>query len=206
MVCGLGARLGFGSAAVAGFAGLRCCSALPVTGHGAAGVLTAAGALAAGTGFRACVCGVARGVVGGVLRGVLVVEVDEVVVVGEVGESGREALLKGVDGEGAEAEEIDVGDVDADCGSGAAILYLWAGGVMVQVLAHFVWCPLCVQVPMLSAVSYVVCGVVVELFWIRGLVSYRGGLHISSRTLALCAPGSGGVGRKPAGCRACPPP
>ena len=88
--CGMAAGLGFGWAAGAGFAGVRCRPALTTAGRGAAGALAAVGALAAGMESGACVGGFARGLGGGVLVEGVVVEVDEVVVVVEVVELGRE--------------------------------------------------------------------------------------------------------------------
>ena len=73
---------------------MRCSPALPVAGRGAAVALEALGALAAGTGFGACVGGVARGLGAGVLGVIVVVEVDKMVVVVMIGESGREALVE----------------------------------------------------------------------------------------------------------------
>ena len=157
---GAAAGLGFGWAAGAGFAGVRCRPALPVAGRGAVGALAAAAVPTAGMGFGARVGGVARGLGGGVPGEGVVVEVDEVVVVVQVVDS--------------EAEETDVGDAGAGC------WVLWARRVRVRVrvsdgCARFPWCPVCVQVPVPWVVSCVVCGVVVELSWMRGLVSYRGG-------------------------------
>ena len=214
---GLGWWLGFGLWLGGGFGprlgcgcGLRW-GALPprfaVAGRGAAGVLAAVGALAAWTGFGARVGVVSRGRGGEVL--------DEVVVVVEVGEFGREALLEeveGVDGEDAEADEMDVGDGGGGFGSGAAIWVLWARRVRVWVrasgvCAHFPSCPVCVQVPVLWAVSCVVCGGVVESSWMCGLVSYSGGgSTLAAGRVGAFARGSGWFRRRPAGCRACPPP
>ena len=50
------------------------------------------------------------------------------------------------------------------------------------VCARFPWRPVCVQVLVPWVVSCVVRGGVVELSWMRGLVSYPGGVHFSSRT------------------------
>ena len=116
--------------------------------------------LAAKTGFRGCVAGVARGWGGEVLGEVVFVEVEEVVVVVDVAESGRGPLVEeveGVDGEDAEAEQMDVGDVGAGFGTGAAIPVLWARRERVRVWAscvraHFLCRPVCVRVLVLLVV------------------------------------------------------
>ena len=120
--------------------------ALLVAERGAAGALVAVGALAAGTGFGACI---ARGRGGFVLGEGVVPEVDEVVVVVKVVESGREAPVDEVEElnwEDAEAEETDVEDASAGC------WVLWARRVRVRVPAsgvpaRFPLRPVCVQVP-----------------------------------------------------------
>ena len=181
--CGLAAGLGFGWAAAAGFAAVRCLPALPVAGRGAAWVLADVGSLGDGTGFGACVGDVALGQGGGLLGEVVVVEVDELVVVVEVGESGREALVEEVEGEDrqdAEGAEMDWGDAGARFSSLAAIGVRWARSVSVRVrtsgvCTHFPWCPVCMQVPLLWAVSFMVCDGVVESYSMRGLVSYSVG-------------------------------
>ena len=94
--CGVAAGLGFCWAADAGIAWVGCRPALPVGGRWGAGASAVAGVLVEGMGLGACVDGVARGLEGGVPGEGLVVEVDEVVVVVEVVESG--------------AEQTDVGD------------------------------------------------------------------------------------------------
>ena len=107
------AALGSCWAAAAGFDGLPGSPALLLAGRGAAGALAAVRALAVGMNFRACV---APGLGDGVLGVGVVVEVDKVVVVLEVVELGREALMEdveGVVGEDAEAEETDVRNAGA---------------------------------------------------------------------------------------------
>ena len=186
--------LGYYSASVGGFAGVRCRPALPVAGPGAAGALAVAAARAAGTGLVACVDGVSRSLVDGVPgEGVVEVEVDEVVVVVEVGESEAEETDVGDGGRSwveSEAEKTDVGDGGGSrtAGSGAGCLVLWARRVRMRiwasgVCARFWWRPVCVQVPVPWVVSCVVCGGVVELPWMRGFLSYSGGgVHVSSTT------------------------
>ena len=150
--CCLAAGFGFGWAVGLSFPGGRCRPALLFAAGGASGVLAVMGALAAGTGLCRCVGGM-------VLGEDVIVDVDEVVMVVEVAESGREALVEkveGVDREDAEADDTDVGEAAAAFGSGAAIwvlctrrvrVRLWASGVF----AHFPWCPVCVQVAVLWA-------------------------------------------------------
>ena len=199
------AGLSFGWAAAAGFSGVHCRPALPVAGRGAPGALAAVGAIAALMDFRACVaCGLAGRLLG---EGVQV-EVDKVVVVVDVVESGQEALVggvEGVDGEDAEAEETDVGDGGAGC------LVLWAMRVRVWdqpsgVCTRFSWCLVSVQVPVPWAVSSVVCGGVVEVSWMCGLLTCPGeGSTLGLIPVGMTAGGSGGFQRRHAGCRAYPP-
>ena len=106
----------------------------------------------------------------------VVVEVDEVVVVVEVGESGCEVSaeeVEGVGGEDEEADETDVGDAGAGLCSSAAVWVLWARRVRVRVRASGVrarlpWCPVCVQVLVPRAVPCVVCFGVVGWPWFAG--------------------------------------
>ena len=50
---------------------------------------------------------------------------------------------------------------------------------------RFAWRPVCVQVLVSCVVSCVVRGGVVELSWMRALVSYLKGAHFSSRTCGV---------------------
>ena len=108
----------------------------------------------------------------------VVVEMDEVVVVVQVVES--------------EAEETDVGDSGGfrTVGAGAGCWVLWAMRTRVQVrasgvCARFPWCPVCVPVLMLSVVSCVVCGGVMELSQLRGQVGYPGGDPIQLQDVCM---------------------
>ena len=78
----------------AGISGVRCRPTMPVAGCRAARVLAAVGLLVAVTGFWACSGVVAFGRGAAVMGEVVVVEVDEVAVVVEVGESARDALVE----------------------------------------------------------------------------------------------------------------
>ena len=166
---------------------LGCCLAVGFEG-GWAGVRGSA--LAAGTGFGACVGGVARRLGGGVLGEVVLVELEEIFVVVEVRESGRGALVEqseGVDGKDAEAEEMDVGDAGAGLGSRAAIWFLWARRVRVRVLGigcvRALSLVSCVRAGAV-AVGHVVCGV----WWCCGVVldaqvgEFPQWVHVSCRT------------------------
>ena len=100
-------------------------------------------------------------------------------IVKDVTGSEKVGEVEGLDGEDAEADETDMGDARAGC------WVLWASwvGVRVQasgVCARFTWCPVCVQVPVVWAVSCMARGGVVELSWMRGLVGYPGGVDICS--------------------------
>ena len=64
--------------------------------------------------FGARMGGVARGLGGGVLGEGVVVELDEVVVVG-FGWKALDEEVEGIDGEDAEAEKTNVGDAGAGC-------------------------------------------------------------------------------------------
>ena len=191
--CGVAEGWGFGRAAGAGFAGLCCHPALPVVGFGAAGALAAAGAPTVQTGSGARMDGVARGLGDGVLDEGVVVGVDEVVVVVEVVQSAAEEThVRDAGGSHpeSEAEEIDVGDGGgsrtAGPGTGCWVLWamrvrtwVWASGVCARLLRR----PVCVHVLVPWVVSRVVRGGVVELSWMRGVVSYpRGEVHDSSKT------------------------
>ena len=67
-------------------------------------------------------------------------------------------------------------------------------------------CPVWVQVPALGVVSCVLCGLVVESSWMRGLVSYpQVGVNVGPRTCGLTARGSGGFRRSTAGGQTFPP-
>ena len=167
--CGVAAALGFSWAADAGFHGLRCRPTFPLAGRGAAAALAAAAAL------RACVDDVARCLAGGVPAWGVVGEVVAVVVL--------------VDVEKLEAEEADVGDGQGSrtAGAGAGCWVLWARRVQVRVRASGMCARLplrrvCLLVPVPWVVSCVVRGGVVESSWLRGLVSYRARVGVSSRT------------------------
>ena len=167
--------LGFGRAAGAGFAGVYRHLARPVEGYEAAGALAMAGAPAPGTGMGAPLGDFARGLGGGLPDDDVLVEVDQVVVLVEV--------------VGSEAEETDLGDGGGarTAGAGAGCWVVWAmrtrAGVRASgVCARFLWCPVCLPVLVLSVVSCVVRGGVVEWVRLRGQIGYPGGVHFSSGT------------------------
>ena len=71
-------------------------------------------------------------------------------------------------------------------GAAAGCLVLWARRVRVRVRASgmcvlFLWVFLRMQVPVPRFVSCDVPGGVLELSWMRGLVSYPGWVHVTSR-------------------------
>ena len=95
-------------------------------------------------------------------------EMDHVVVVVEVGQSGCEVLVEeveGVDWEDAEADERNVGDAGLAFHSVATFWVRWARRVRVRLCAsgvgaHFFWCSVSLQMLVLWAVSCAVsCGV-----------------------------------------------